>query len=341
MTIGVVPTQMASQAAVDPLEIVVPNNDVRYRVGLNETGGWTWLVGTAGLRLAGSGELVASTNTQAGHAQIDIPLSPYQIALVASAKDWKIQPVIDTYCYATQTDEGGLHILFLDSSGNVIGGESKGIVLYSSLTWDPLWVPPGTEAIRIDFLGLRLEATENSVYLNTVSLYMEQDATNEAHYFYVNQDDAVAGTFTQSEGAAMWVPKYDWGLVDYPGVGAGEDVLSTIYTDVLVSSLPAQAQAEIAAGNANLLVKHYAFNDNSDDQYQAYVACRDSSSELSTVGETSWIDPNKRGASGDDAGAVPATTDRFRIYYRGNLIDGSIIDVAVSNYFALVVYPKA
>ena len=58
MTIGTVPTQMVSQAFIDPLQIPIKNADSKYRQYYNLSGAWTQVKGTEALN--GSSFVVAN-----------------------------------------------------------------------------------------------------------------------------------------------------------------------------------------------------------------------------------------------------------------------------------------
>jgi hypothetical protein len=345
---------MVSQAYIDPLQIPAKNADIKYRIGFNDTGAWQWELGTPGLFTGTTsfgvpgaiqaGDPVAPD--AAGRTYVDVPLSPYALSLVATGK-YQVQPDIFGFTQAAETDEILYSILFLDGSGNFIGGRSIGSARSVYPTGAPAlglrWVPPETETIRVELNGFG--GTYAQAFISNVKLALVEHPTNECCFIFGNRDSqAIVDTFTLVSGAGWFTAGSTWGGHRYPGIGMWQNNISIMQKDVLVSSLPAKAQTEIALGNAFLIVNFYGMGNaimGSGMRAKTRVDCNNGETNLLSVGHSTYVEINSDGTAYNYSGNVPTTTDRFRVFYDGDKAGSGNNQFLVSNFYAVLSYPRA
>lgn len=237
-------------------------------------------------------------------------------------------------------DHGYARLEFFGSTGGsgTYLGSRTGTDL-SGGTWtqqtENFVVPPGTRSVVLYMFGRRstIGGTELSFYWDDIQPLVLNDGYHNATVYTSRGSDGSGWTVDTGTGQPTSVGGSPW---NWPGLAAGSQAAYAIHKDIAVSSLPAAAQAAIAAGTATLHLHRYAWDTNGGDKTRTRCICRASGVDVATVQDasatTQWS--TSVGIPVDfllDATvSVPNTTDTFRVRLDYTRVDGTVLDARVS-----------
>ena len=311
-------------------------------VGRTDTSGWSANVGI-GL----NGTRITIPNATGGYVYQDIALTAEQQTAVNDGT-YKAEMTFNMSSFASDNDAGALVISCWKNGA----ATDTDFVCMGSLTFEnyssagvdrtvDVWVPrdQNVDTIRCEFVAARFSGSEASVYLGDASAILKRQVGRKSELILSRRSD-VTGLTTTSGPAATTIVSF--GKANYPGVGSGSGA-SAQYEEPIVdlSSLSSDAQTQVAAGNAEIILSAYIFNENDDDRGRYLCIVRDNLDVETTRIETAatTVDYNSQGQMLNPTPvALPTDTDDFRAIYAMTRADGTFLDAVVANATLLLEY---